>query len=96
MEQHRLTTGYASLGSTCLVRLRWRRCSRFFVDHALIPDPISVLIPELIPLSAELERRSSAAGCAGSDEDLHPTRMQGTPTISKATSDFPPTPQRSK
>src|SRR5215210_6824250 len=53
----------------------------FFVDHALIPDPITCLIPELIPLSAESEGRFSAAERARSGADPHPPHMAGTPGI---------------
>src|SRR6266849_4660457 len=47
----------------------------FFVDHALIPDPISGLIPVLIPLGAAYERLSSAAECARSHQETHPPCM---------------------
>ncbi len=64
----------------------------FFVDHALIPDPISCLIPDLIPADLERERPSSAAACAESRREARPPRMAGTPGILRETSDSPPNP----
>jgi hypothetical protein len=64
----------------------------FFVDHGLIPDPITCSIPELIPLSGESEGRSSAAERASSGADPRPPHMAGTPGILRETSDSPPTP----
>jgi hypothetical protein len=61
----------------------------FFVDHALIPDPISHLIPDLIPAGRESERPSSAAECAESRGESRPPRMAGTPGILSETSDSP-------
>jgi hypothetical protein len=61
----------------------------FFVDHDLIPDPISHVIPELIPLGAKANTPSSAAERTkfGEESDL-PTRA-GTPGILSETSDSP-------
>ncbi|MDQ2997642.1 MAG: hypothetical protein M3R61_11370, partial [Chloroflexota bacterium] len=64
----------------------------FFVDHALIPDPITRLIPDLIPPSAEPERPSSAAECVKTRVPAHPPRMAGTPGILSESSDSPPNP----
>jgi hypothetical protein len=64
----------------------------FFVDHALIPDPISHLIPALIPAGLESERPSSAAASAASRGESRPPRMAGTPGILSETSDCPPNP----
>jgi len=64
----------------------------FFVDPALIPDPISCLIPDLIPAGLESERPSSAAEWAESRGEARPPRMAGTPGILSETSDPPPTP----
>jgi len=64
----------------------------FFVDHDLIPDPISGLIPVLIPTGTESERPSSPAERARSQEATHAPRMAGTPGIQSETSDYPPNP----
>jgi hypothetical protein len=64
----------------------------FFVDQAMIPDPITCSIPELIPLGAESEGRSSAAERARSGADAHPPHMAGTPGILREKSDSPPNP----
>jgi hypothetical protein len=64
----------------------------FFVDHALIPDPISHLIPDLIPAGLERERPSSAAACVESREESCPPRMAGIPGILSKTSESPPHP----
>jgi hypothetical protein len=64
----------------------------FFVDQALIPDPISHVIPDLIPLGLEPERPSSAAACARSRVDAYPSRMAGTPGIPSESSDSSPKP----
>jgi hypothetical protein len=64
----------------------------FFVDHALIPDPISCLIPDLIPSATETEPRSSAAERAESRGEMHSPRMAGTPGILSERSDSPPNP----
>src|SRR5215213_5361346 len=64
----------------------------FFVDHALIPDPICCLIPDLIPAELESERPSSAAEWASSDADVEQPRMAGTPGILSETSESPPHP----
>lgn len=64
----------------------------FFVDHGLIPDPISHLIPDLIPPTAEPECPSSAAECARSRLNEHPPIMAGTPGILSETSESPPNP----
>src|SRR6266508_4686033 len=62
----------------------------FFVDHALIPDQISCLIPDLIPSATETEPRSSAAERAESRGEMHSPRMAGTPGILREISDSPP------
>src|SRR6266508_3989460 len=64
----------------------------FFVDHALIPDPISHLIPDLIPAGLEPERPSSAAECIESRGEPRSSHMAGTPGILRETSDSPPNP----
>jgi len=64
----------------------------FFVDHALIPDPISCLIPDLILVGLESERPSSAAECARSDADVEQLRMAGTPGILSERSEPSPNP----
>ena len=64
----------------------------FFVDHALIPDPITCLIPDLIPSVTETGPRSSAAERAESRGEIHSPRMAGTPGILRETSDSPPNP----
>jgi hypothetical protein len=61
----------------------------FFVDHAVIPDPISCLIPDLIPAGLESERPSSAAECAESRGEARPPRMAGTPGILSERSESP-------
>jgi hypothetical protein len=64
----------------------------FFVDHALIPDPISYLIPDLIPAGMESERPSSAAEWARSDADVEQPRMAGNKGILSERSESPPHP----
>ncbi len=64
----------------------------FFVDHTLIPDPITCLIPDLIPSATETGPRSSAAERAESRGERHSPRMAGTPGILRETSDSPPNP----
>jgi hypothetical protein len=64
----------------------------FFVDHALIPDPISHLIPDLIPTGLEREHPSSAAACAEARGESRSPRMAGTSGILSETSDSPPHP----
>jgi len=64
----------------------------FFVDHALIPDPITCLIPDLIPSVTETGPRSSAAERAESRGEMHSPRMAGTPGILSERSDSPPNP----
>jgi hypothetical protein len=64
----------------------------FFVDHALIPDPISCLILDLIPAGMESEHPSSAAEWASSDADVEQPRMAGTPGILSEKSESPPHP----
>jgi hypothetical protein len=64
----------------------------FFVDHGLIPDPISHLIPDLIPACLESERPSSAAECAESRGESRRPRMAGIPGILSEGSESPPHP----
>jgi len=69
----------------------------FFVDHGLIPDPISHVIPELIPHDAQANTTSSAKECAKGGEGATPQNMAGTPGILSETSKSPsnlPTQQR--
>jgi len=61
----------------------------FFVDHALIPDPISHVIPALIPGSAHANTPSSAAECAEARTGERPQNMAGTPAILSETSESP-------
>src|SRR6266508_1832773 len=64
----------------------------FFVDPALIPDPITCLIPDLIPSATATEPRSSAAERAEMRGESRPPRMAGTQGILRETSDSPPNP----
>src|SRR5258706_8976167 len=64
----------------------------FFVDHALIPDPISCLIPDLIPSAAEVETPHRASECSKSREKIHSSCMAGTPGNYSEISDSPPPP----
>src|SRR5262249_27549966 len=64
----------------------------FFVDHDLIPDPISRLIPELILPSAEVENPFSAVECTRSQGEVFTPIMAGTPGILSETSDSPQPP----
>ncbi len=69
----------------------------FFVDHDLIPDPISHVIPELIPHGVQANTLSSAAERAKGQAVGAPQNMTGTPGILSETSESPsnlPTQQR--
>jgi hypothetical protein len=66
----------------------------FFVDHALIPDPITCSIPDLIPLTTGIELQASAAERAESRGVLRTPRMAGHGGILSETSDSPPSPPR--
>lgn len=66
----------------------------FFVDQALIPDPITCLIPDLIPSASETRSRPNAAECAESDGHARPPRMAGNRGILSETSDSSPQPPR--
>jgi hypothetical protein len=64
----------------------------FFVDHALIPDPITCSIPDLIPSATQIEAQASAVQCAESRGESRSLRMAGTPGILRETSESPPNP----
>src|SRR5581483_9910728 len=64
----------------------------FFVDHGLIPDPITCSIPNLIPSAAKYELQVNAAERAKSREEPGSPRMAGTPGILRETSESPPNP----
>ncbi len=64
----------------------------FFVDHALIPDPITCSIPDLIPPAGTTETLASAAECSESRQATRSQRMAGNPGILRDTSESPPQP----
>lgn len=64
----------------------------FFVEHDLIPDPITCSIPDLIPQVAKSQGRSSAADGPRSRISVHSLHMAGTPGTPRETRDPPPTP----
>jgi hypothetical protein len=66
--------------------------SLFFVDHALIPDPITCSIPDLIPMGMEFQQPSSAAEPVEAPGEMHSPRMAGTPEIFREISNSPPNP----
>ena len=69
----------------------------FFVDHALIPDPISHVIPILIPFGIQANIPSSATERAKDRAVVPPQNMAGIPGILSEISDSPsnlPTQQR--
>jgi hypothetical protein len=64
----------------------------FFVDHDLIPDPITSSIPDLIPLDAETECPLNTAERAGTEGNTEMPIMAGNPEIQSETRDSPPNP----